>query len=63
MVENQSLRMVSTAEPIWKIKALEGVCVAEPMWWKIGALEGWGGSGADMVENKSLIGVGAAEPI
>ena len=63
MVENQSFR---------------GAGAAEPIWWKIKALEGWvrrnkyggkskpprgGCSGADMAENQSLSGVGAAEPI
>ena len=63
MVENQSLRRVG---------------VAEPMWWKIKALDGWaqlsqcggkskpsrsGCSGANAVENQSLRGVSAAELI
>ena len=43
-------------------QSLRGVGVAEPIWWKIKALEG-GCSGANIVENQSRRGVGAAEPI
>ena len=59
-------------------KSLRGVGAAEPIWWKIKALQWWVQrsqydgksktsrvvcSGANMVENQSLRGVGVAEPM
>ena len=59
-------------------ESLRGVGVAEPIWWKIKVLEGWaqrsqygeksklqreGRSGANILKNQSLRGVDVAEPM